>query len=144
MSASDERNVIISAEKDIFKKDPSRIIEAFYAFSKAGKNFSHELRKEIKHSLLLIGRKVRSSHRATLLFLEILKGKRVYETLREMNETGVLGRFILDYLERIYEDYKLSCSVLDNNLAVSIVEKHDSTTEITIGAWDSPGLFSKI
>jgi [protein-PII] uridylyltransferase len=90
-------DVIISSEKDMFKKDPDSLIEAFYAFSKTGRYFSHTLREDIKHNLLLVGRKVRNSHRAVSFFLEIFKGGRVYETLREMQETGVLGRFIPEF-----------------------------------------------
>ena len=91
------RNVIVPSRKDLFKTDPNGIIEAFYVFSKTGKNFSHGLKTEIKHSLLLLGRKVRNSHKAISFFIEILKDKRVYETLREMNDTGVLGRFIPEF-----------------------------------------------
>ncbi|HBR21600.1 MAG TPA: [protein-PII] uridylyltransferase [Nitrospiraceae bacterium] len=91
------KGVIISSQKDILKNNPVNIMEAFYAFSKTGGYFSHTLREDIKRNLLLVGRKVRNSHRAVSFFLEIFKGKRVYETLREMLETGVLGRFIPEF-----------------------------------------------
>ncbi|MDP1758581.1 MAG: hypothetical protein Q8K77_02120, partial [Thermodesulfovibrionales bacterium] len=91
------KGVIISSEKDIFKNNPVGIMEAFYAFSKTGGYFSHALREDIKRNLLLVGRKVRNSRKAVAFFLDIFKGKRVYETLREMHETGVLGRFIPEF-----------------------------------------------
>jgi len=91
------KNVITIPDKAIFKKDPDKIIEAFYIFSKTGKNFSHGLREDIKRNLLLIGKKVRNSQKTIAFFIEILKGRRVYETLGEMHETGVLGRFIPEF-----------------------------------------------
>ena len=89
--------MIISSEKDILKNNPVGIMEAFYAFSKTGGYFSHALREDIKRNLLLVGRKVRNSRKAVAFFLEVFKGRRVYETLREMHETGVLGRFIPEF-----------------------------------------------
>jgi [protein-PII] uridylyltransferase len=91
------KDVIISSERGIFKKDPVNIMEAFYVFSKTGGYFSHILREDIKCNLLLVDRKVRNSQRAVSFFLEIFRGRRVYETLREMHETGVLGRFIPEF-----------------------------------------------
>jgi len=90
-------DVIISFEKDIFKKDPVSLIEVFYVFSKTGRYFGHNLRENIKRNLLFLGKRVRNSKKAVSFFIEILKGNRVYETLREMHETGVLGRFIPEF-----------------------------------------------
>ncbi|MBI4690807.1 MAG: [protein-PII] uridylyltransferase [Nitrospirae bacterium] len=91
------KNVIIPSGKDIFRGTPDRIIEAFYVYSKTGKGFSPGLREDIRRNLILIGKKVRSSQRAISFFYEILRGMRVYETLKEMHETGVLGRFIPEF-----------------------------------------------
>jgi [protein-PII] uridylyltransferase len=91
------RNVIILSEKNIFEKDPVSVIEAFYVYSKTGKDLSYSLREEIRRSLLLIGKRVRYSQRAISFFIEILRSKRVYETLKEMHGIGVLGRFIPEF-----------------------------------------------
>lgn len=88
------RNVVIPSENSSVRKNPERIIEAFYASSKTGKKLSHNLREDITKNLLYAGRRVRRSHKTMGFFREILNGPRVYETLREMHETGVLGRFI--------------------------------------------------
>lgn len=87
----------IAGRDDVFKGNPDKIIEAFYLFSKTGKGFSHNLREKIKNNLLAINRKTRNSPDAVSFFLEILKGNRVYETLREMHETGALGRFVPEF-----------------------------------------------
>lgn len=91
------KNVIALSGMDALRIDPRKIIEAFYVFSKSGKKFSDSLKRDIKHNLILIGKKMRASQRAVSFFLEIMKGKRVYETLREMHESGVLGRFIPEF-----------------------------------------------
>jgi len=91
------KNVIALSGRDSLRTDPRKIIEAFYVFSKSGKNFSDSLKRDIKHNLILIGKKMRASQKAVSFFLEIIKGKRVYETLREMHESGVLGRFIPEF-----------------------------------------------
>lgn len=90
------RNRIVAHEAD-FSRDPERIIEAFAVMSKTGKRFSPRLREEIKRNLFRIGRKTRSSHRAIESFMSIVRGERVYETLKEMHTCGVLGRFIPEF-----------------------------------------------
>ena len=88
---------IIAPDEELFLRSPEKIVEAFHHFSKTGRLFSDSLRGRIRESLLRIGRKVRSNAEAVHYFLEIMKGGRVYETLREMHETGVLGRFIPEF-----------------------------------------------
>jgi [protein-PII] uridylyltransferase len=52
----------------------------------------------LRKNLSLIDRDLRGNEKANEIFLEILLNKKnSEETLREMNETGVLGRFILDF-----------------------------------------------
>lgn len=84
----------ISMEKEL---TPDRIIEAFYAFSKAGKNFSRNLKNTIRKNLAAIDKKSGSSSRAVGLFIKIFKGQRIYETLRNMHQSSVLGRFIPEF-----------------------------------------------
>ncbi|TAL25449.1 MAG: [protein-PII] uridylyltransferase [Nitrospirae bacterium] len=91
------RNVVIPSGSISSMKNPERIIEAFHASSKTGKKLSHNLREEIRKNLLRIGKKARSSSKAAGFFTGILRGIRVYETLKDMNETGVLGRFIPEF-----------------------------------------------
>ncbi|MCE5194393.1 MAG: [protein-PII] uridylyltransferase [Nitrospiraceae bacterium] len=90
-------NVIAHYQQDLFRKEPWRIIEAYYVFSKTGRDFSKSLRYEIKQNLFLINKKIRNSSRAAACFIKILKSDRVYETLNLMHETGVLGRFIPEF-----------------------------------------------
>lgn len=78
-------------------KDTDVLMEAFSVMSRTGKKFSPRLREEIKKNIFRITKKARSSPKATGLFMEIIGGSRVYETLREMHHCGVLGRFIPEF-----------------------------------------------
>lgn len=88
---------IIATKQDLFEKNPDKIMEGFYICSKIGKRFSETTNENIKANLLRISKKVRYSSPTIHHFLEILRGNRVYETLREMHEAGVLGRFIPEF-----------------------------------------------
>ena len=90
------RNRIVAREAD-FVRAPEKMIEAFAVMSKTGKRFSPKLREEIKKNLFRIGRTTRTSRRAVESFMSIVRGERIYETLREMHSCGVLGRFIPEF-----------------------------------------------
>mgnify|MGYP006268474045 CR=1 FL=1 len=87
----------IVTNRDGFKDSPEKILEAFSVFSKTGKRFSPRLKEMIRKNLFRIGGKTRNSLRALESFLTVIRGDRVYETLREMHTSGVLGRFIPEF-----------------------------------------------
>jgi [protein-PII] uridylyltransferase len=88
---------LIARNETIFSGHSEKIMEAFYHFSKTDKSFSNRLRQLIQESLPRINGRTRSIPAAIHHFREIMKGSRVSETLREMHETGVLGRFIPEF-----------------------------------------------
>ncbi len=88
---------LIASQEDLFMKNPAKIIESFYMYSKTGKRFSEKTKNTIKANLLRISRTMRSDSVATGHFLRIMKGNRVYETLKEMHDAGILGRFIPEF-----------------------------------------------
>lgn len=88
---------IISTKSNLFAQASDKIMESYYVFSKTGRRYSDSLREEIRSSLLKINKRTRNSGVAISHFLSILKGDRVYETIREMHETGVLSRFIPEF-----------------------------------------------
>jgi [protein-PII] uridylyltransferase len=88
---------IVVSRDGLFRKEPDKVMEAFSLFAKTGKKFSDSTREKIVSALIRINDRVRHSPAAVHCFLEILRGPRVYETLREMQETGVLGRFIPEF-----------------------------------------------
>ncbi len=89
------RDRIVSS-RDI-STDTDAMMEAFSVMSKTGKRFSGRLRADIKKNIFRIARKARNSPKAIERFMDIIRGNRVYETLREMHRCGVLGRFIPEF-----------------------------------------------
>lgn len=87
----------IIAREGLSGSSPVKIIEAFYVMSITGKLFSQRLRAEIRKNLFRINRATRNSSAAVRFFMDIVRGERVYETLREMHYCGVLGRFIPEF-----------------------------------------------
>ena len=88
---------LILARRDLLGTHTDRIMEGFYLYSKTGRKFSYELRDNIRAHLMRINKRARSSPVWTRYFLEIFRTGRVYETLREMHDTGVLGRFVPEF-----------------------------------------------
>jgi [protein-PII] uridylyltransferase len=88
---------LIVTKKDLFRTQPEKMIEVMSLFSKTGKAFSEATKELIRINLLRIDRRTRSAPAAVQHFLEILRGRRIYETLREMHDSGVLGRFIPEF-----------------------------------------------
>ena len=88
---------LIARNEAVFAGHSEKIMEAFYYLSRIDKKFSNRLSEQIRESLPRINRRTRSISAAVYHFREIMKGSRVYETLREMHESGVLGRFIPEF-----------------------------------------------
>ena len=83
---------------NFFKNHPLNIIKLFYFSMKRDVLIHPNAIRVLRKNLSLINKNLRSNEKANEIFLEILLNKKnSEETLREMNETGVLGRFILDF-----------------------------------------------
>jgi [protein-PII] uridylyltransferase len=90
------KNELIVKDRGIFRNS-DKIFEAFLFYAGTGRRFSEQVRERIKARYLFINKKTRSSRKAVSCFLEILRSSRVYETLREMQDTGILDRFIPEF-----------------------------------------------
>lgn len=88
---------LIAGNGSIFIGHSEKIMEAFYHFSRTDRQFSNRLRELIRESLPRINRHTRGLSSSVHHFRAIMKGNRVYETLREMHDLGVLGRFIPEF-----------------------------------------------
>ncbi|HEY8123964.1 MAG TPA: [protein-PII] uridylyltransferase [Methylocystis sp.] len=85
-------------DADVFKRDPVNIIRLFWMADHHGLPLHPDALREVTLSLRLIDANLRANKEANRLFLEILLSRNMTEiTLRRMNETGVLGRFIPDF-----------------------------------------------
>lgn len=88
---------LIATKQDLLETNTDKIMEGYYLCAGTGGKFSNTLQENIKAHLLRINKKARSSSVSIHYFLEILKSARVYDTLREMHEAGVLGRFLPEF-----------------------------------------------
>jgi [protein-PII] uridylyltransferase len=86
------------ASPDVFKNDPLQLIEMFHLADRTGMELHPDAMQLATRSLSLIDADLRNSATANRLFVELLSSDRQPElSLRRMNETGVLGRFIPDF-----------------------------------------------
>ncbi|MBM4261042.1 MAG: [protein-PII] uridylyltransferase [Deltaproteobacteria bacterium] len=103
---------------EIFQREPSNLIRLFEDMQKHGYELAHETREVMRAHLGLIDEEYRRSAEANLPFFSILKWKeRVYETLSEMHQCGVLGAFIPEF-------GRLLCMVLHDAYHTYTVDQH--------------------
>lgn len=102
------KNEIIARNHEILK-NTDNILEAFYLYSHTGRKFSYQLKNAIADMAIYINRKKFVTKNAFGFFIKILKGRKVYETLRQMHDLVVLDRFIPEFGSLrhlvIYEPY---------------------------------------
>ncbi|RYH00494.1 MAG: bifunctional uridylyltransferase/uridylyl-removing protein, partial [Alphaproteobacteria bacterium] len=86
------------AGPDVFQKDPRNLIKGFMLAGRHDLHLHPDAIKEIRRSFKLIGHDLRHDRQANAWFLEILTAPTYVERiLRQMNESGVLGRFVPDF-----------------------------------------------
>ena len=87
-----------TAAPDTFDKNPLALIRSFLVAGRNDLLFHPDTIKQITRSLHLIGHDVRNDKAANEWFLEILTSPRTVERiLRQMNESGVLGKFVPEF-----------------------------------------------
>jgi len=86
------------AGPDVFQKDPRNLIKGFMLAGRHDLHFHPDAIKAIRRSFKLIGPELRHDRQANTWFLEILTAPTYVERiLRQMNEAGVLGRFVPEF-----------------------------------------------
>ncbi|MHA6689328.1 [protein-PII] uridylyltransferase [Devosia sp. A449] len=86
------------AAPDVFERDPVNLIRIFLVAGREQLLFHPDAIKVITRSLRLIDNKLRSDRKANEHFLTILTDPQSVERiLRQMNESGVLGRFVPEF-----------------------------------------------
>ncbi len=86
-------------DASVFREDPLRLLRIFHVGQQGHRYLSSEALRQIRADVELIDH-IRDDPRAHELFLSILRSKRnVRWALKEMNDTGVLGRFIPEFRE---------------------------------------------
>jgi len=86
------------ANPEVFQKDPRNLIKGFLLAGQHDLHLHPDTIKAIRRSLRLIGHELRNDRQANAWFLEILTAPNYVERmLRQMNESGVLGRFVPEF-----------------------------------------------
>src|SRR5690606_33140876 len=93
-----ENERITIADDQVFVRDPVNLIRMFHLADANNLAFHPDAMQLAARSLSLIDARLRDDPEANRLFLEILSSRKNAEvTLRAMNETGILGRFIPEF-----------------------------------------------
>jgi [protein-PII] uridylyltransferase len=88
----------LKEEPDDFRSNPMRLMETFSVAQSERVTLSDELKTAIRGQLHLVTRSFRASKEAARAFAEILRQRgRVAAALREMHETGFLGRLLPEF-----------------------------------------------
>jgi [protein-PII] uridylyltransferase len=94
-----EKGRITLAGPDVFNRDPVNLIRLFWMADRNGLAIHPDAKRVVISALKLIDAKLRADPEANRLFLDILTSRNSPEVvLRLMNESGVLGRFIPDFV----------------------------------------------
>ncbi len=91
-------NRIKPIDDEVFQRDPVNIIKMFHLAEQHEFLFHPDAMQLVSRSLKLVNKKLRAEPQANEDFLACLTSRKTPErTLRKMNESGVLGRFIPDF-----------------------------------------------
>ncbi len=91
-------NRIQLVDDDVFVKDPVNILKLFQLAEEHGLLFHPDAMRLVSRSLKLIDKNLRNDAAANSAFLATLTSRKTPErTLRKMNESGVLGRFLPEF-----------------------------------------------
>jgi [protein-PII] uridylyltransferase len=86
------------ADPEVFKRDPVNLIRFFARAEETGAFFHPNAVRLLRRSLRMIDDKLCNDPEANRIFLDLLCSQKNPEaTLRRMNETGVLGRFVPEF-----------------------------------------------
>ena len=86
------------ADAEVFRRDPVNLIRFFARVAETGAFMHPDALREIRRSLRLVDDRLRSDPEANRIFVELLTAPEApEETLRRMNEAGVLGRFVTEF-----------------------------------------------
>jgi len=82
----------------IFDEDPLRLLRIFHVAQTGHRRLSSGALRQTREHVLMIDDEFRSNPEACRIFLQILSDRRnVAAALKQMNDTGVLGRFIPEF-----------------------------------------------
>lgn len=85
-------------DDQVFRQDPLRLLRIFHVAQEGKRRLSGGALRQVRENVLLIDDDFRADPEACEIFVDILRDTRnVAQALKEMNNTGVLGRFIPEF-----------------------------------------------
>lgn len=111
------RGELRASRSDLFEQDPARMMRAFLLAQRQDVRLSVPLKAMIRENLHRINDRIRRSETMRESFLEILRGRRVAEILRDMHHLQFLNHFIPEF-GRIY------CKVQHDAYHIYTVDVH--------------------
>jgi [protein-PII] uridylyltransferase len=129
-----ENNRLNAVSPTVFETDPTNLLRVFQVADKNDYNMHPHLTRLIRHSLKLVDASLRADPEANRLFVSILTSRHAPEkTLRKMNETGVLGRFVPEFGKvvammqfNMYHHYTVDEHLLRSIGVLADIERGDS------------------
>ncbi len=129
-----ENNRMNVTSDTIFENDPTNLLRVFQIADKHDYNMHPHLTRLIRHSLKLVDANLRSDAEANRLFLSVLTSRNFPEkTLRKMNETGLLGRFVPEFGKvvammqfNMYHHYTVDEHLIRSIGVLAAIERGDS------------------
>ncbi|MDQ6986340.1 MAG: ACT domain-containing protein, partial [Mariprofundaceae bacterium] len=81
-----------------FEENPLRLLRIFHVAQQGHRRLSSQSLRQVREHVLMIDDDFRANPQAKTIFMDILRHQRnVASALKEMNDTGVLGRFIPEF-----------------------------------------------
>ena len=125
---------------EVFEKDPLNLLRFFAEAERNNLLLHPQALRLIRKSLRLIDDNFRANPEANRLFLELLTSRNAPETtLRNMNEAGVLGRFIPDFGRivamaqfNMYHHYTVDDHTIQAIGVLSQIEKGEFGAELPV------------
>ncbi|MCX8071112.1 MAG: [protein-PII] uridylyltransferase [Candidatus Binatia bacterium] len=102
---------------EMLQADPSNLVRVFLDAQRHEVKISRATKRVLREHLHLLDDQWRSHPSTVEAFFQILRGKNVAETLREMHQAGVLGAFLPEF-------GALTCMVLHDVYHIYTVDEH--------------------
>ena len=141
-----EHDRITIARPDVFERDPVNLIRLYRLSEEHSLAIHPDATREVTRSLRRIDANLRRDPEANVLFVDVLLSRKSSEVvLRQMNESGVLGRFIPDFGRivslmqfNMYHHYTVdehlirSVGILSDIETGRLIEDHPLASEILL------------
>jgi [protein-PII] uridylyltransferase len=140
------------ADPEAFTRDPVNIIRFFAQAEHGGAALHPDAIRQLRQSLRLIDAKLRCDPEANRIFLDLLTGKVNPEgTLRQMNEAGVLERFIPQFRRvvammqfNMYHHFTVDEHLIRTVGMLNDIEKGVSKSELPLSAVLMPQIQNRV